>query len=112
VSRRHRDLGRARNRVACRLHAVLCDLLPGGVPEEITAAQATRIRAQLTPSDAVAVARCELAAEFLEGMRLDTQMHESKKKLAALVKASGTTVTEVFGAGPVIAATVIGDVGR
>ena len=42
-SRRHRDLGRAKNQVACRLHAVLCELVPGGVPEEITAAQATRI---------------------------------------------------------------------
>jgi hypothetical protein len=27
-SKRHRDLSRARNRVACRLHAVLCDLVP------------------------------------------------------------------------------------
>jgi len=29
-SKRHRDLGRARNQVACRLHAVLCELVPGG----------------------------------------------------------------------------------
>ena len=42
-SRRHRDLGRAKNQVACRLHAVLCELVPGGVPEEITAAHAARI---------------------------------------------------------------------
>jgi hypothetical protein len=49
-SRRHRDLGRAKNQVACRLHAVLCELVPGGVPEEITAAQATRILERSTPS--------------------------------------------------------------
>jgi hypothetical protein len=36
-SKRHRDLGRARNQVACRLHAVLCELLPGGISKEITA---------------------------------------------------------------------------
>ena len=30
-SKRHRDLARARNQVACRLHAVLCELVPGGV---------------------------------------------------------------------------------
>src|ERR1019366_8007556 len=30
-AKRHRDLARARNQVACRLHAVLCDLLAGGV---------------------------------------------------------------------------------
>jgi len=29
-AKRHRDLSRARNQVACRLHAVLCDLVPGG----------------------------------------------------------------------------------
>jgi hypothetical protein len=28
-AKRHRDLSRARNQVACRLHAVLCDLVPG-----------------------------------------------------------------------------------
>jgi transposase len=51
-SRRHRDLGRARNQVACRLHAVLCELAPGGVPEEITAAQAARLLRSAQPSGA------------------------------------------------------------
>ncbi len=109
-SRRHRDLGRAKNQVACRLHAVLCELVPGGVPEEITAAQATRILQSAKPSGTAGQARGELAAELLEDMRrLDAQIRESKKKLAIAVKASGTTVTEIFGVGPVIAATVIGD---
>ena len=104
--------GPAKNQVACRLHAVLCELVPGGVPEEITAAQATRILRSATPSGTAGQARGELAAELLEDMRrLDAQMRESKKKLAVAVKASGTTVTEIFGVGPVIAATVIGDAG-
>ncbi len=42
-AKRHRDLARSRNQVACRLHAVLCDLVAGGVTKEITAAQAARI---------------------------------------------------------------------
>src|SRR5262245_17726762 len=29
-SKRHRDLGRTRTQVVCRLHAVLCELVPGG----------------------------------------------------------------------------------
>ena len=41
--------------------------------------------------------------------RLDEQIRESKKKLAAAVRASGTSLTELFGVGPVVAATVIGD---
>jgi transposase len=111
-SKRHRDLARLRNQVACRLHAVLCDLVPGGHQKEISAAHAARILAQATLSGAVALARAELAAEFLADLRhLDGQLRDTRKKLAAAVRASGTTLTEVFGVGPVIAGTVIGDVG-
>jgi transposase len=110
-SKRHRDLARLRNQVACRLHAVLCDLVPGGIAKEISAAQAARILGQATPSGAVEVARAELAAEFLEDMRrLDAQLRDTRKKLAAAVKVSGTTLTQVFGVGPVIAGTIIGDI--
>jgi transposase len=38
-SKRQRDLARARNKVACRLHSLLCELVPGGVPDEIYAAK-------------------------------------------------------------------------
>jgi hypothetical protein len=31
-SKRHRDLARLRNQVACRLHAVLCDVGHSGTP--------------------------------------------------------------------------------
>jgi hypothetical protein len=33
-------LGRTRTQVVCRLHAVLCELVPGGVRKAITAGQA------------------------------------------------------------------------
>jgi transposase len=110
-AKRHRDLSRSRNQVTCRLHAVLCELRPGGVSKEITAGHAARILEQVAPSGAVGQAQLELAGEFLADLRhIDAQLRASKKKLTAAVRASGTTVTEVFGVGPVIAATVIGDV--
>ena len=110
-ARRHRDLARARNQVACRLHAVLCDLVPGGVRKEITAGHAASVLDQITPADPVASARRELASEFLADLRgIDAQLAWTKKKLAAAVRASGTTLTQVFGVGPVNAATIIGDV--
>jgi transposase len=110
-AKRHRDLGRTRNQVACRLHAVLCDLVPGGHQKEISAAQATKILENLTPSGAVELARAELAAEFLADLRhVDAQLRQTSKRLAAAVKASGTSLTQVFGIGPVIAGIVIGDV--
>jgi transposase len=110
-AKRHRDLARVRNQACCRLHAVLCDLVPGGIRREISAGKAARILEQVTPSGPAATARCELAAEFLADLRrLDDQLRECNKKLAAAVKASGTSLTGLFGVGPVIAGTVIGDV--
>ena len=50
---------------------MLCDLVPGGHQKEISAAQAARILERVTPSGAVARARCELAAEFLRERRGD-----------------------------------------
>ena len=88
-----------------------CGLVPGGIRREISAGKAARILEQVAPSGAAATARCELAAEFLAGLRrLDDQLRECNKKLAAAVKASGTSLTGLFGVGPVIAGTVIGDV--
>jgi transposase len=110
-AKRHRDLARARNQATCRLHAVLCDLVPGGIRNEITAGPAARILEQVRPADAVVTARCELAAEFLTDIRrLDSQLRDTHKKLAAAVRVSGTSLTGIFGVGPVIAGTVIGDV--
>src|SRR5215472_10677220 len=85
-SKRYRDLGRTRTQVVCRLHAVLCDLVPGGVSRPIYASHAARILQQITPADAVAAARCELAVEFLEDLRrIDAQIRETRKRLAAAV---------------------------
>jgi len=109
--KRHRDLGRARTQVPCRLHAVLCELVPGGVSKAITAGQVAHVLESLTPAGSVAVARCELAAEFIEDLRrIDAQMRDTKKKIATAVAAAGTSLTGLFGVGPVITAAVIGDV--
>jgi transposase len=110
-AKRHRDLARSRNQVACRLHSVICELRAGGVSKEITAAQAASILEQVTPSGPVGTARHELAGQFLEDLRrLDAQLRDTKKKLAAAVRAPGTSLTGVFGFGPASTGTVIGDV--
>jgi len=111
-SKRYRDLGRTRTQVACRLHAVLADLVPGGFNREITAGQAASMLKRIRPSGPAARARRELAAQFLADLRrLDTQIRDTRSKLAAAVQASGTTLTEIFGIGPVIAAAILGTVG-
>src|SRR5262249_25961096 len=110
-AKRHRDLARSRNQACCRLHAVLCDLVPGGVRKEISAGRAARILEQVRPADAVITARCELAAEVVDDIRrLDARLREPGKRRPAAVRASGTSLPGMFGVGPVIAGTVIGDV--
>jgi transposase len=104
-AKRHRDLSRARNQVVCRMHAVLCELVPGGVSKRITAAQAARVLEAAEPHGAAGAARWQLAAQYLTDLRRIDIQH----RLAAAVRASGTTVTEIFGVGPAVAAAVIGD---
>jgi transposase len=110
-SKRYRDLGRNRTQAACRLHAVLGELVPGGVPKTVTAARAGRVLKALRPDGAVETARWELAGELLEDLRrIDDRIREARKKLTVAVAAAGTSLTGLFGVGPVIAAVVIGEV--
>jgi transposase len=110
-AKRHRDLSSHRTRIACRLHAVLCELTPGGFADEISAAQATRLLDELEPAGAVAAARHAVACELVADLRrLDDQLRDTKQRITAAVKASKTTLTELFGVGPIVAATIIGDV--
>jgi transposase len=110
-SKRYRDLGRNRTQVTCRLHAVLCELVPGGIGKAIIAGQAAGIVDRITPSGAAEAARCELACALIEDLRgIDARIRETRKRLAAAVQATGTSLTGLFGVGPVVAAAVIGDV--
>ena len=110
-SRRHRQLSSLRTQAACRLHAVLCEITPGGVGKDITASRAAAILGAHEPAGAVDQAWHDLAAEHLDDLRrIDAKLAGARTKITAAVKASGTTLTGVFGVGPVIAATVIGDV--
>ena len=46
-----------------------------------------------------------MALELVEDLtHIDIQGRESRRRIAAAVTASGTTLTEIFGVGPVIAA--------
>src|SRR5205807_3721588 len=55
------------------------------------------------------VERRRLALELLaEVRRTDTDLVELKRRIAASVKHSATTVTDVFGVGPIMAAYLVG----
>jgi transposase len=112
LAKRNNELGRARNKTACRLHALLAELVPGGIPNEINAANAERMLAGVQPHSQVEHTRHALALEHLDDLRrLDAQMRVSKARIAEAIAASGTSLTELFGVGPVVAAMLIGYTG-
>ncbi len=109
LAKRNHDLGRARNRTACRLHTLLAELVAGGIANEINASSAERVLSDFEPVGAVQVTRHAVALEHLEELRrLDVQMRDSKRRIADAVTAAGTTLTELFGVGPVVACMLIG----
>jgi transposase len=107
--KRHHDLGRSRNRSACRLHALLCELVAGGITKEITPNKAARLLESLTPTTPVECTRHQLAVDHVEDLRhLDTQLRLSRRRVKEAVAASGTSLTDIFGIGPIVAAMIIG----
>jgi transposase len=93
LAKRSIDLGRSRNRTACRLHALLAELVAGGIAKEINASSAQRLLAAAKPATPVERARHALALEHLEDLRrLDEQMKASKQRIIAAVDAAGTSL--------------------
>ena len=112
ADRRH-DLRGLRTQAVCRLHALLCLLRPGGISQRLSADRAAKVLRSIRPGDAVSVERKRMALELLGDVRrLDQQLAAISDRIAAAVEASGTTVTDVYGIGPILAATIIGHTGH
>ena len=113
LAKRNKQLGAQRTRSACRLHALLVELVPGGIPKEITVNRAAQLLERITPTNPVEVTRYELALEHLDDMRrFEEQTHALHKRMEHAVAAADTTVTELFGFGPVNTAIAIGHARR
>jgi transposase len=95
LSERREDLVAERTRALKRLHALLRDLLPGGVAGKLSAERAARILRSIRPKE-VASARLRrgLASEVLRDVRtLDRKIADLNGRIEAEVDASGTTLT-------------------
>jgi transposase len=109
LAKRHHDLVAHRTRVVCRLHTVLCLLVAGGLPRQLSAARVAAELRRIRPDDQIGCERRHLAHDLLtELRRADRDLAELKTRITIAVAASTTTVTEVFGVGPVMAAYLIG----
>jgi transposase len=92
---------------------LLRDLLPGGVAGKLSADRAARILRGIRPKGGASLRlRRGLASEVLRDVRtLDRKIADLSGRIEAEVEASGTTLTQIFGVGPILAAKIIGTVG-
>ena len=110
LAKRHHDLVAHRTRAICRLHAVLCELVAGGLSTNLSATRAAAELRRIRPTDAVGIERRRLAVELLDEVRRTRPRPRRAQEPASPPRstASSTTVTDVFGVGPIMAAYLIG----
>lgn len=109
LARRHHQLIAARTRAICRLHAVLCELVEGGLSKNLSAKRAADELRKLRPHDPIGIERKRIAVEFLDEVRrIDRALVELHGRINEAVKFADTSVTDVFGVGPIVACYLIG----
>jgi transposase len=112
LAKRNIDIGNHRTRVVCRLHNLLMELAPGGIAKELNASDAVALLDRIAPTTPAEAARRDQAVELLADVqRLDEQLKQSHRRIRTAVAASETTLTELFGVGPIIACYLIGFTG-
>lgn len=93
---RRRSIGEDHTRMTSQLHQLLLDLIPGGAKKDLSAAQAKVLLAGVRPRDEVGKMRRRIAAELIADLeRLYQRKKAANKELLALLKATGTTLTQL-----------------
>lgn len=113
LSDRRADLVKERTRTSNRLHGLLRDLIAGGAPRNLSADAAAAKLRSVRPRSVPARVRRQLASDLIVDMRrLDRQIADLERRIRPAVRQAQTTITKVFGVGPVLAARVIGQTGQ
>jgi transposase len=112
LSDRRDDLVARRTQVLNRLHALLADLVPGAVPSRLSAATAAGLLRRSRPAAGPRRTRRLLAGDLVrEARRLEAEIAALESRIAEAVAESRTTLTTLFGIGPILAAKILGRVG-
>jgi transposase len=112
LSDRRDDLVAERTRTLSRLHVLLADLQPGGAARELSAARAAALLRRVHPITIVDVERKRIAHQLLADVRrLDRQVKIASQAIRQAIRDHGTTLTQVYGVGPVLAAKLVGHAG-
>ncbi len=109
LAKRHRELTALRTQAVCRLHAMLAVLKPGGMGHRLSAKQASRMLGGIRGLDAVGEQRRLMAkTHIVDIRRLDRDLEAVKTQIRRAVAAADTSVTDIYGVGPVVAAFLVG----
>jgi transposase len=112
LTKRRQDLVAIRTQTINRLHRLLMDLIPSGARRNLTTKRAAALLASVTPAGTPAVTRWQLATELVADVRqLEQRIAEVEARIKAEVLQSKTSLVQLFGVGPVLAATFLGEVG-
>ena len=101
-----------RTRTICRLHALVCLLVEGGTGRSLTADRAEQLLASVHIAGPVDRERIAAGRQLLDEIRArDPSRVDVRQRTTEMIVASATTVTDVNGIGPLMAAIIIGRVG-
>jgi transposase len=111
LAARRRELVALRTQAVNRIHRELQILLPGGAKQGLTAGRAKTLLATVRPRDEVGkVRKALLVDQVADLVRIDARLADIGHQLKAAVNAAPTTLPQLRGVGPVVTATVLGEV--
>jgi transposase len=112
LTKRREDLVAIRTQTTNRLHRLLVDLVPAGAGRNLTAKSAAALLRKAAPTGAAASTRHQLAADLIGDISdLDRRIAAVQARIKTAVAQSNTSLVELFGVGPVLAAKLLGEVG-
>jgi len=110
---RRDELSKARAQGLNRMHRLLTELVPGGVPTKKSVSQYRAMLAGVRPRDQLGRTRRRLAADLLaELAQIEARLTTLKAELKQAVLARGSDLMNIYGIGPAGAARILADVGE
>ena len=113
LDERRRNLLHTKNRLINQLHALLRQLLPGGAAKDLDAEKAFQLLRTLEPRTATDSMRREIGLELVGDVRRCTvQIADITERTEQALAECGSTLTTIFGCGPVTAGRIIARTGN
>jgi transposase len=109
LARRHHQLIAGRTRAVCRVHAVLCEMVAGGLPKNLSVNTAVSALRRIRPADPITIERKRLATELLDEVRRhEHALDELHQRIVHAIATTNTTVIDIVGVGPIVACYLLG----